>query len=320
MRWWLLRCGVGDEARLSSARSGANGLYGFHGGSWCGPILPTIDAADQRPRVDPEGERAESTCCSRGGAKRDPAPATSSLTSISTRSSACLTGYEDYPQTAVLDTFEVGILVIYRHQALDHASLESLTGAGRFAGMIETSATGSKRRPTAGDRRRSQAWGLEAAASITERCSSLPRRFGRPLSRRCVHGVLRYLDAHTRSSRFSAGENIVAVTAELAQVRYTINIHGTKVTVAATKTRLTSSEEVLATFERFSARGGGLGLCRGPQTGITVNHVEARVLDRVAEAFPDQFMCLDRFWDEWRISSTPQSLASTGRWSRPVVL
>lgn len=268
-----------------------------------------LDRRSTRPisdrEVDPEGQRAElSVLFPEGEPKRDPDPddffADLNFDQVVTR---VLTGYEDYDLRPLFSTpLRSASSVIYRQQALDDASLESLYPAlARFSGMMRDvrnrlKATADRRPP-----QEAQAWGLEAVGlyygavlELTEALRSAP------ISSDAFQGVLRYLEAHTRSSRFQTlGENIVAVTAQLAQVRYTINIHGSKVTVARYQDQADYSEEVLATFERFRV-GEASDSVQAPKPVSTVNHVEARVLDRVAQLFPDEFMCLDRFWDEWR--------------------
>jgi DNA mismatch repair protein MutS len=105
--------------------------------------------------------------------------------------------------------------------------------------------------------------------------------------------VTRYLhgDAYT----------VLAADAEkvkqaLSDMRYEIHIKGSRVTVSGYEERIDLSAEVERTFEKFR-RGAVKDYRVGFRSHTEMNHVEAQILDGVAQAHPDQFAQLGRFCD-----------------------
>jgi DNA mismatch repair ATPase MutS len=87
-----------------------------------------------------------------------------------------------------------------------------------------------------------------------------------------------------------------AVQEGLDQVRYMMQIKGSHVAVLRYADQPDYSEEIAATFGRF-VRGEARNYLVRYRDDDDVNHVEAQVLDLVAQLYPDEFQALQRFCD-----------------------
>lgn len=125
---------------------------------------------------------------------------------------------------------------------------------------------------------------LGAALSVTGRCTS--------------QGLVRfaaYIGHYTASSRFTALRGQVqSLLHELASLRYCLQIEGLQVQCLPYQDQADYSDEIEDTFARFqegAAETYGFTFQDVPE----MNQVEARILDLVAELFPDLFAALAGF-------------------------
>ncbi len=81
---------------------------------------------------------------------------------------------------------------------------------------------------------------------------------------------------------------------ELAEVRYSLRIKGNHVDVRPYSEEKDYSEEVRQTFEKFRQGAAKSYLVRFSQ-GPDLNQLEARILERVAQLYPDVFGNLDQY-------------------------
>jgi DNA mismatch repair protein MutS len=104
-----------------------------------------------------------------------------------------------------------------------------------------------------------------------------------------------YLAGYTQSAAFTGlAADLERVTRLLGEVRYCINIKGNRVTVTKYEGEDDYSAEVQKTFARFAeneAEDYRIGFRSFPD----MNHVEERILDRVARLLPEVFQALDEF-------------------------
>jgi DNA mismatch repair protein MutS len=187
----------------------------------------------------------------------------------------------------------------YRHEVLRDLERPELLDAVRsFArGMHEVRA-----RLAQADklyyRRQRQRFLLDAVAIYCETLSSLTRELDAlELRSRALLDLRDYL------KRYIAGETYTALASEtarvkevLAGVRYEIHIKGSRVTVRGYQDLTDLSAAVERTFEKFR-RGAVKDYRVGYRSYAELNHVEAQILDGVAQAHPVQFAELDRFCD-----------------------
>jgi DNA mismatch repair ATPase MutS len=104
-----------------------------------------------------------------------------------------------------------------------------------------------------------------------------------------------YMTNYTKSERFTS---LLAETkklkALLAKVQYCLIIKGNGIQVRKYESAIEYSEEVQKTFEKFKQRAAKDYRIE-MSTVPGMNHVEARILDLVAELYPDIFLTLDDY-------------------------
>jgi hypothetical protein len=90
--------------------------------------------------------------------------------------------------------------------------------------------------------------------------------------------------------------DINRVKSGLSEVRYCLEIEGSRIEVSRNETDSDYSAEVLHSFEKFK-QGAVQEHEFAFSTGPGMNHVEAAVLDLVAKLYPEVFSALDQFCD-----------------------
>jgi DNA mismatch repair ATPase MutS len=104
-----------------------------------------------------------------------------------------------------------------------------------------------------------------------------------------------YLADYANSGRFTA---LLAETkklkADLSSVKYCLLIRGNSIKVRKYEAEIDYSAEVEATFEKFK-QGAGEDYRVKFIASRDMNHVEARILDLVAQLYPEIFLELDNF-------------------------
>lgn len=144
-------------------------------------------------------------------------------------------------------------------------------------------------------------WFLDAAEIYVRAVTDLVRGLHDtdPLSR----GLLRVRDhitAYSASDAFSTlAADVRRVNGLLGDITYCVHILGPKVTVTRYDDEADYSHQVTTTFEKFkkgAVKSYHADLSHWPE----LNQVEERVLERVAQLFPDAFRALHRFSREHR--------------------
>jgi hypothetical protein len=194
---------------------------------------------------------------------------------------------EPYFYAPLHDAAAVG----YRHEVLrDLEQPELLRSVGTFAHTI-----GEMREHLAQIEQlhyelERQSWFVEAVALYCDAVRALSDDLGRSeLRSRALRGLRRYLAAYLASERFdSLVADTAAVREALARIRYRVRIQGPRVTVSRYDGEPDYSAGVLDTFARFR-RDATHSYLVGFRERPGMNHVEAKILDCVAELHPDEF-------------------------------
>jgi len=138
-----------------------------------------------------------------------------------------------------------------------------------------------------------QAWFLDSAeiycAAVRRLVDELAERDVRS---RGLRSFRRYLDGYVHSAGFAALErDAAALKEELAGIRYSLHIRGARVTVSRYQGEADYSVDVEETFAKFKQGAVKSYLVR-THDSPEMDHVEAQVLDRVAQLYPDIFQSL----------------------------
>jgi DNA mismatch repair protein MutS len=139
-------------------------------------------------------------------------------------------------------------------------------------------------------------WLLDAALTYCEVIRALDEKLaaGEPRSAG-LRAFARYLAAHRASAGLTALEaEARAVRDALAEVRYCVRIKGLRVTVQAYEGESDYSAEVERVFARFRESDAESHLLKLADPG-SMDHVEARIADRVRRLHPGEFRMLDDF-------------------------
>ena len=139
-------------------------------------------------------------------------------------------------------------------------------------------------------------WFLDAAHVYTQAVAALARALD--AGELTSAGFTRFRDwlaDYVGSGAFTGLEaDIKAVTSALEEVRYCVNIKGNRVRVTQYEDEPDYSAEVLRTFAKF-AENAPKDYRVGFRNWLEMDHVEARILELVAQLYPDAFSALDDF-------------------------
>ncbi|MBO0686192.1 MAG: DNA mismatch repair protein MutS, partial [Candidatus Dormibacteraeota bacterium] len=187
--------------------------------------------------------------------------------------------------------------VTYRHQVMQDLEAPELSrSVQRFAQRMGEVRRNIEQANELRHRHQREAWFLDAVELY---CGGVDRLAadlaGMNLKSRGFHALREYLARYVASSGF---RSLVAETSrvkdELAGVSYAIDIRGPRIAVRRYEDEADYSSEVATTFEKF--RQGAVQDYRARfSSQPDLNQVEARILDFVAELYPDVFSDLDAF-------------------------
>jgi DNA mismatch repair protein MutS len=138
-----------------------------------------------------------------------------------------------------------------------------------------------------------------ALLSAMETYSSAVTRLTKDLQNGNLHsrgflGLVEYLLTYTHSEEFrSLTTDTHKVRADLSNIRYSMHIEGKRIKVSRYNSEPDYGADVLETFAKF--RQGAPRQYRFRYSEAReMNHVEAAVVDLVAQAFPDEFAALQQ--------------------------
>ncbi len=181
--------------------------------------------------------------------------------------------------------------VRYRHEVLrDLEKAEVLEPIRKFAGSMRLMREHLAQVEKLHYQLQKQSWFLDAVEIYCEAVRSLAEDLAeRAPSSRGLRGLRDYLDGYAASERFtSLAAGTKALKDALARVRYAVRINGARVTVSKYAGEADYSAEVEETFARFQQGAVRSHLARLPDYA-EMDHVEAKILDGVAQLYPDVF-------------------------------
>jgi DNA mismatch repair protein MutS len=187
--------------------------------------------------------------------------------------------------------------VDYRQQIMRDMEDEALSAAlAEFAVQMRDMRNHLAQSTELRHRYQKESWFLGAAGIYREAISALAEALtGITLSSRGFSSFREYITSYARSSAFTdLAADFGKVASDLASVRYCINIKGNRVTVTRYEDEADYGAEVQRTFAKFAehaVKDYRVGFHSPPE----MNHVEERILDRVARLYPDVFAALDEF-------------------------
>lgn len=134
---------------------------------------------------------------------------------------------------------------------------------------------------------------VDVVRSYTEAVTDLRRDLAAAtLHADALRSLRSYLDEYAESEAFtSLNRDAADVLEKLSGLTYSITIHGDKVTVRRYEGEADYGAEVLATFEKFRQQAV-MDHRRAVRDLLEMNHIEAQVLEFVAQLFPEPFAAL----------------------------
>jgi DNA mismatch repair ATPase MutS len=146
-----------------------------------------------------------------------------------------------------------------------------------------------------------EAWFLDAVDAYCVAITRLTRNLGgTDLRSRGFLAFRQFLTTYTQSGEFVAlTTETQKLRTDLSTVRYCLTIEGKRIKVDRYDSEPDYGAGVLKTFEKFK-QGATKDYRFSFSSGPDMNHVEAAVLDLVAQLYPDIFSALDEFCDRHR--------------------
>ncbi|MDO5712468.1 MAG: hypothetical protein Q4P32_12115, partial [Micrococcales bacterium] len=139
-------------------------------------------------------------------------------------------------------------------------------------------------------------WFVDATQTYAVAVTALARDLGsHELGSRGMQAFREFLSGYASSAALRALVDEAAELKEkLSAVRYCLQIRGSRITVTSYDDQPDYSAEVSATFEKFR-QGAAADHLIQLASYLNMNHVEAGILDLVAEIFPETFAGLDAY-------------------------
>lgn len=150
-------------------------------------------------------------------------------------------------------------------------------------------------------KRQKQAWFVEAVAAYGDALRDLTSALERATLASAGLVLFReYISAYTASPELAP---LIAETRDLKRdllgIRYSLHIHENRVEVAPYNSESDYGADVLQTFEKFR-QNESHGYRFRVDTTLEMNHVEAAILDLVAQLYPQIFERLDTYCERHR--------------------
>ena len=185
----------------------------------------------------------------------------------------------------------------YRHDVLrDLENQTLLVHIHSFAERMRTMRSDLSRSDKLYYKLQKQSWFLHAVDTY---CGAI-RRLTRDIviinpRSRGLSEFLSHLIAYTESTDFRA---LIAETEKLrialSEIKYSLHIEGSRITVGEFEIEPDYGADILQTFERFKL-GAPKEYPFDFTSQVEMNHVEAAILDRVTQLYPDIFSSLDEY-------------------------
>jgi len=190
--------------------------------------------------------------------------------------------------------------VNYRHEVMQDLEMTSLREAiDSFAQAMRDIRDHLLRVSKLHCREQQQAWFLDAVELYCRAITSLAHALSaKEPSSRGLQRLRDYLAQYAGSNRFnSLATGATELKAALATVQYCVQIHGDGFTVRRYQGEADYSIEVEATFEKFK-QGAARDYKMKFGDSDDINHIEAKILEFVAQLHPEAFHPLEAFCDK----------------------
>ena len=181
--------------------------------------------------------------------------------------------------------------VQYRHEVLcDLERPQVLDAIKKFAELMDRVREHLRHAEKLSHRLQQESWFVDAAEIY---CDAARRLAGEMVSAgvssRALGRMCDYLHSYVGSESFTALERETsAVKERIAGLRYRLRIHGPRVTVSRDEAEEDYSIGVLQTFAKFRQAAAN-GYLVALSSHAEMNHIEAQILEGVAELHPEQF-------------------------------
>lgn len=222
--------------------------------------------------------------------------------------SSIVSGYDEYNLTPYFYApLRSEGQVAYRHDVFrdlgDHAILLRIHA---FAESMRTVREAMKQIDKLSYVRQKHAWLLEAVDAYCNAAEQLTQSLASCHVRsQGLQKLIQYLEAYTGGSSFTAlRDEAVALKMELARVRYTLEIVGSRIFVDRHDPEPDYGKEVLENFERFK-QGATKAFAFDLPTWSEMNHVEAAILELVVRLYPHIFRALEEFFHRYQSFMDP---------------
>jgi len=187
--------------------------------------------------------------------------------------------------------------VRYRQEVFQDLENPALFGqVQRFSELIGEVRAHLRQSAKMQERYQREGWLLDAAAIYCDAVRPLAGHLASAqVSSRALLEFRDYLASYVASAEFTALTADTSSRKEaLAQVRYCTRIRGDRVEVSRYQGEADYSAEVLRTFERFK-QGAVQDYRIRYRIWPGINHITAKILERVALLFPEEFAALDEY-------------------------
>jgi hypothetical protein len=181
--------------------------------------------------------------------------------------------------------------VHYRHEVLRDLSDDAVLDAVRaFAKGMRAMRGHIAQAGKLHHRHQQEMWFLDGVGIYCEAVAALAGELARlGVESRGLRGLGGYLTGYVASDAFTRLESETrALRADLAAVRYSVSIQGSRVRVTPFAGEADYTAEVRATFAKFERRAVREYTLRSPAV-VHMDHVEAQVLEGVSRLNPDVF-------------------------------
>ncbi len=187
--------------------------------------------------------------------------------------------------------------IYYRHEILRDLEREALFGYVRaFAEAMRTMRSHLAQSERLSYKRQKQSWFMDSVGIYCEAVKRLSRNLEiSDLHSRGLLAFREFLKNYIESTQFvSLAADTEKLKAELAGIRYSLHIQGNRIKVGKYDSEPDYGADVLQTFEKFK-QGAPKEYRFDFHSTADMNHVEAAILDLIAQLHPATFSFQDEY-------------------------
>lgn len=233
-----------------------------------------------------------------GKPEQDTAPAYFPDLNLDQVVASTIAGREEYKLdpffSAPLENFEA---IAYRHEVMrDVEAAPTAACLNAFAASMREMRKQLEQMNKLHEVLQKQAWFLDAAAAYCEAIRALDGALTRLDVRSTGLAAFRdFVAAYAGSTGFNRlAKTVGDLKTDLAAIHYSVLLHGNTLTVYAYADEPDYSQEVAAAFDKFREKDAQNYLVKF-RDDVSMNHVEAKILEFVSLLFPEPFRGLNTF-------------------------